>query len=82
MGKAALRAPRASPALAAIALCTAQEEENRLLCERQATAGEGCRGGPAPFHCWRDDDDTDGDSGATGQGGQMYELVIRYKLAS
>lgn len=53
----------------------------RLLRERQAAAEQGCRGPPAPYHRWRDDDDvTDGDDIAAGQRGHVYEVVVRYKL--
>ena len=51
---------------------TAKEEVERLLRERQAVAGQGCRGPPAPYHSWRDDGDgTDGDDIAVGQGGRV-----------
>jgi hypothetical protein len=81
-GKAAVRAPRASFALAAGALRTAQEEAEQLLRERQASTIQGWRSHQAPFRRWRNnnddgtdddgdddnDDDTDDNSGAAGQG--------------
>lgn len=40
----------------------------RLLRERQAAVEQGCRA-PAPFHCWRDHSDDDGDGGTDADGG-------------
>ena len=82
-GKAAARAPKATSVVSAVALRTAQQEAERLLHERQAAAGQGCRGPPAPYHRWRghdDDGSTDGDSGAAGQGGRAYEVIVRYRV--
>lgn len=47
--KITTRAPQASSALDAVALHTALDEADRLLREHQAAAGQGCRGGAAPF---------------------------------
>ena len=83
-GKATARAPKATSAVAAAALRTAQQEAERLLREQQAASGQCCRGPPAPYRRWRDDgnddDGTDGDGGAAGQGGHAYEVVVRYRV--
>ena len=61
------------------ALRKVQQEAERLLCERQAAAGQGCRASRTPFLRWRDHDDgMDGEASAAGQGGHMYEVVVWY----
>lgn len=60
------------------ALRTAQQEAERLLRERRATAGQGYRCPPTPFRRWRDDGS--GGRGVVGQGGHAYEVVVRYRV--
>ncbi|KAE8810005.1 hypothetical protein D1007_13325 [Hordeum vulgare] len=52
-------AVRMSSTLAAVVLRSAHRETEWLLHERQAAAGQGCRGPLTPFRHWRDDYDDD-----------------------
>ena len=82
-GKAAARAPKATLAVAAVALCMVQQEAERLLHDQQVADGQGCRDPPAPFHNWRDHDDddgTDGDGSVVGQGSHACVVVVRYRI--
>ena len=74
---ATARAPWSGPALPAEALRAVQEEAERLLCEGQAAAKQGCRT-PAPF-C-RSKDYTDDNDNTAGQGRHAYEVTARYML--
>ncbi|XP_048541194.1 uncharacterized protein LOC125520342 [Triticum urartu] len=61
---------------------TTQEEVQWLLHDRQTAVGQGCRGGPTPYHRRRDDDDDNGggmygDGGTAGQGSHAYKVVVR-----